>query len=52
MNLAKEPETWDRSDDELTTKSKSDIGEDSDKEDYSAFVLTLTEDRFPITELE
>ena len=36
LNLVYEPETWDGSDDELITESESDIGEDSDKEDYSA----------------
>ena len=38
LNLMHEPETWDGSDDGLTTESESDIGEDSDKEDYSVFV--------------
>ena len=47
-----EPETRDRSDYEITTESESDIGEDSDKGDYGVFVLTLKEDRFPITEIE
>ena len=40
------------SDDELTAESESHIGEDSDKGGYSAFVLTLKEDRLPITEIE
>ena len=31
---------------------ESDIGEDSDKVDYNAFVLTLKEDSFPIAEVE
>ena len=52
LNLVYEPETWDGSDDELTTESESDIGEDLDKGDYSAFVLTLKEDKFPGTEIE
>ena len=47
-----EPETWDGSDEELTTQSESTISDDSDKRDYSAFVLTLKEYRFPITEIE
>ena len=52
MNLLYEPETWDGSDPELTTKSESDIGEDSNKGDYSAFVLSLKGDRFPSTEVK
>ena len=52
FNLVYEPETWDGSGDELTDESGSDIGEDSGKGHYSAFVLTLKEDRFPITEIE
>ena len=52
MNLVHEPDTWDGSDDELTTEWESDIAEDSDRGDYSAFVLTLKEDRFPIIEVE
>ena len=41
LNLVYEPETWDGSHDELTTESESEIGEDSDKGNYSVFVLTL-----------
>ena len=52
MNLVHEPETWGGSDDELTTEWESDIAEDSYRRDYSAFVLTLKEDRFPIIEVE
>ena len=52
LNLVNEPETWDGSDDEPPTESESDIGEDSDKLDYSAFVLTLKEDRFPSPKLK
>ena len=52
LNLMYEPETWDGSDDELTTESERDIGEDSDKGYCCAFVLTLKEDRFTITEVE
>ena len=51
LNLVYEPETWVESDDELTTESESDIGEDSDEGDYRAFVLTLKEDRFLINEV-
>ena len=52
LNLVYEPETWDGSDDELTTESESDIAEDSDKGEYIAFVLTLKEDQVPIAEVE
>ena len=52
LNIVYEPETWGGSDNELTTESESDVKEDSGKEDYSTFALTLTEDRFPITEIE
>ena len=52
LNLVYKSETLDGSDDELTTESESEIGEDSDKEDRIAFVLTSKEDRFPITEVE
>ena len=40
---------WDGSDNELRTESENDIGKDSDREDYSAFVLTLKEDLVLIT---
>ena len=39
-NLVYEPEIWDGSDNELRTESENDIRKDSDREDYSAFVLT------------
>ena len=52
LNLLYEPETWDGSDNELTTESETDIGEDSGKGDYSAFVSTLKEDRFPRPKIE
>ena len=52
LNLVYEPETWEGSDDELTTESESDIGEDSDERDYSAFVVTLKKDQVPIAEAE
>ena len=52
LNLVYEPETWDESDEGLTNKSESDIGEDSEKRDYSAFVLTLKEDQVPSAELK
>ena len=35
LNLAYEPETWDGSDDELTTESISEIGEDPTQVGYS-----------------
>ena len=52
LNLVYEPETWDGSDDDLTTESESDFGQNSDKGDCIAFVLTSKEDRFPSTEIE
>ena len=52
LNLVYELETWDGSDDELTSESESDIGEDSDKGHYSAFVLALNKDQVPIAEAE
>ena len=52
LNVMYEPETWDGSYEELTTESGSEIVEASGKRDYSAFVLTLKEDRFPITEVK
>ena len=42
----------DGSDDELATESETDIGEDSNRGDYSEFVLTLKQDRFSSTEVE
>ena len=38
LNIVYQPETWDRSDDELMIESEGDIGEDSYKRDFSAFV--------------
>ena len=52
LDFVHESETWDGSDDEPTTKSESDIGKDSDEVDYVAFLLTLREDQFPITEVQ
>ena len=52
LNLVYRPEMWDGSHDELTTESESDIGEDLDKGDYSAFVLTLKEDQVHTAEIE
>ena len=52
LNLVYKPESWDRTDEELTTESESDIWEDSKKGYYRAFVFTLKEDRFPIAEME
>ena len=52
LNLMYQPETWDGSYVELNTESGSDIGEDTGKGDYSVFILTLKEDRFPITDVK
>ena len=52
LNLVYEPETSDGWYGELETESESNIGEDLDKADYSTFVLTLKEDRFPSAEIE
>ena len=52
LNLVYKSETWDGSDDELTTESEINIGEDSYKEDYSKFILILKEDRVPSPEIE
>ena len=52
MNLLYETETWNGSDEKLTTESESDIGEDSDKGGYKPFVLTLKEDQVPIADVE
>ena len=52
LNLVYEPETWDVSDDELTTESESDIGEGPDKEYYRTFVLTLKKIDFPALKLK
>ena len=52
LNLVCETENSDGSNNQLTTESESDIGEDSGKGNHSAFVLTLKKDRFPRTEIE
>ena len=52
LNLLYEPENWGGSEDELTSESESDIGEDSDEGNYSAFLLTLNEYRFLMTEID
>ena len=41
LSLLCELETWNGLEYELKTEPESDIGEDSNKGDYSAFVLTL-----------
>ena len=43
VNLVYEPEMYEDTDDELTTDTESDIGEESDKDEYSAFLLTLSD---------
>ncbi len=41
LNLVYEPEMYEDTDEELTTDTESDIGEESEKDEYSAFVLTF-----------
>ncbi len=43
LNLVYEPEMYEDTEDELTTDTESDIGVESDKDEYSAFVLTLSD---------
>ena len=52
LNLVYEPETWKESDNELKTEFESGMWEDSHTWYYSAFVLTLKEERPPIVEVE
>ncbi len=50
LNQYNEPELWEDTEDELTTDTESDIGEESGKSDYSAFILTLDEESTPSIE--
>ena len=43
LNLFYEPETYEDTEDELTTDTESDIGEDSAKHEYGASVLSLSD---------
>ena len=52
LNLEYEPEMWNGLDGELTTESESGTSEDSDKGNYCALILTLTEDQVPIAEVK
>ncbi len=42
LNLVYQPEMYEDAKDELTTGTENDIGEESDKDEYSALVLTLS----------
>ena len=52
FNFVYELETWDGSDNELTTKSESEIGEDSDIGDYCILLLNLKEVGFQSLKLK
>ncbi len=43
LNFVYEPEMYEDTERELTTNTESDIGEESDKDEYSSFVLTLSD---------
>ncbi len=43
LNPVYEPEMYEDTEDELTTDTESDRGEESDKDEYSAFVITLSD---------
>ncbi len=43
MNFVYEPEMYEDTEDKLTMDTESDIAEESGKDEYSAFVLTLSD---------
>ena len=43
LNLVNGPEMYQETEDELTRATESNIGEESDREEYSAFVTTFSE---------
>ncbi len=51
LKLVNEPEMYENTEEELTPDTESDIGEESGKDEYCAFVLTLSDlTESPMTE--